>query len=385
MELKEIQQLINKYLSGKTTEDENAIVERWYENIYGDDPELNPEQTEALKANLYESLFDYIHRNEAEELKPVVARSIPFRIWIAAAAVLLICLMGGLFYVNYSSTKSLKIEDQLANDIQPGGNKATLVLADGSVVVLDDAKNGNLASQGNTAVQKSADGILTYKITNTGAVTDAVTFNTISTPRGGQYNIILPDGSKIWLNAASSLKFPTAFTGKERNVELTGEAYFEITKNAAMPFHVKSAGQTIEVLGTHFDINAYKDEPVIKTTLLEGSVKVTKGTETAMLKPGQQSSLLPYEPGAIQVSNNVDEDEVTAWKNGMFQFNEADIKTVMRQISRWYDVDVEFESKIPSDHFKGKLPRDAKISQVLKIIELSGVNFKIEGKKIIVK
>ena len=220
-----------------------------------------------------------------------------------------------------------------------------------------------------------------------GQKTTEITYNTVSTPRGGQYEVILPDGTQVWLNAASSLKFPTAFIGKERNVELTGEAYFEVSKNKAMPFHVSAAGQVIEVLGTHFNVNAYTDETLLKTTLLEGSVKVNKGISFATLKPGQQSTINNNEiTPVIKIAEVTDADEVMAWKDGKFYFNNADIKTVMRQIGRWYNVDIEYAGKIPgNDGFTGTFSRNMTASKALKILAFSGVDFKIEGRKIIVK
>lgn len=388
MEIKEIQQLITHYLAGTATEQEIKIVEQWYENIRGIDPDLSVSKAAALKEELSSNLSAYIDEDEKEQRKSYKSAFYRlYRPWVTAAAALFFCFVGVAFYFyNQEGAQQPKTTDQLAQDIPPGGNKAYLTLEDGSVVILDGAKNGKLASQGNTAINKTADGRLTYDASVTGKpLSDKISYNTIVTPRGGQYIVVLPDGSKIWLNSASSLKFPTAFNGKERNVEMTGEAYFEIAKNASMPFRVKSEGQTIEVLGTHFNINAYKDEPATKSTLIEGSVKVKNTDQYALLKPGQQSALPNNGSGRIVVSSDVDLKEVMAWKEGLFQFNGADIKTIMRQISRWYDVDVEFEGKVSSDHFKGQVLRDSKVSKVLRILELSGVKFKIEGKKIIVK
>jgi ferric-dicitrate binding protein FerR (iron transport regulator) len=208
-------------------------------------------------------------------------------------------------------------------------------------------------------------------------------YNTISTPKGGQYQVTLSDGSKVWLNAASSLRFPATFSGKERKVELTGEGYFEVAHNKKMPFHVTVNDLDVEVLGTHFNINAYADESAIKTTLLEGSVKVVKGNETKIIEPGEQASVTTSED-EINVKQQVDLEQVVAWKNGIFQFERADIESVMRQISRWYDIDVDYHGRV-SEHFGGTISRDVNISDVLKMLEMTGgVNFKIDGKKVIV-
>jgi ferric-dicitrate binding protein FerR (iron transport regulator) len=218
------------------------------------------------------------------------------------------------------------------------------------------------------------------KASNQGSL---ISYNTLSTPRGGQYQLVLPDGSKVWLNASSSIHFPTAFAGHERNVELTGEAYFEIAKNKQKPFHVNVNGMQVEVLGTHFNVNAYGDEGAIKTSLLEGSVKIKKGNISGLLKPGQQG-VLKKNSTDLEIKN-ADMNEAIAWKNGLFEFDGADIKSIMREIGRWYDVDVVYAGKVPDRRFEGKISRDAQLSDVLKILALSNVKFSVEGKKIIVQ
>ena len=261
----------------------------------------------------------------------------------------------------------------------PGDNKAVLTLADGSTVVLDDAQNGALALQGNTKVIK-LNGRLNYKAAT--QATKEVLFNTISTPRGGQYQVQLPDHSLVWLNAASSLLFPTAFTCHQRSVEITGEAYFEVTKNNNMPFSVKAGNAQVQVLGTHFNIMAYNDEASLKTTLLEGAVTFSENNVIKVLAPGQQSQL--FKNGKVKVVNGIEADEVLAWKNGVFDFQGADIGTVVRQLARWYDVDVVYKKEV-ADLFYAKIPRNTKLSVVLKALELTGkVHFEIDEKKIIV-
>ncbi|WCT10702.1 FecR family protein [Mucilaginibacter jinjuensis] len=382
MEQQILKALIAKYNAGTANAEEKALVEQWYENIHGDEYASGEEQLNQIKQRAYRELYNYI--NNTRPSAPAKIKKLPFR-WLAAAVLLLVGSIGIYYHYKTSSTEQV-VKNNLKNDIAPGGNKAILKLADGSNLVLDDAKNGQVAKQGEVLVEKKHSGLLSYLTNNTTPGIAAVTYNTITTPRGGQYNVILADGTQVWLNAASSLKFPTSFTGKERNVELTGEAYFEVAKNKTMPFHVTTVGQTIEVLGTHFNVNAYADEAAIKTTLLEGSVKVSGGNAQAIIKPGEQASLnVSVVNPAITVTDGIDTDEVMAWKNGSFYFNNADIQTVMRQISRWYNVDIEYAGKIPEDHFTGKFSRNMTASNALKVLEFTGVNFKIEGRKIIVK
>jgi ferric-dicitrate binding protein FerR (iron transport regulator) len=264
-------------------------------------------------------------------------------------------------------------------DIAPGDNRAVLKLADGSTVLLDDAAEGELSRQANAVINKTADGQLVYE-NQAGTDPAPLIYNTITTPRAGQYRLTLTDGTKVWLNAATSLQFPASFSGKERRVKLSGEAYFEVTKNSLQPFIVETPRQTIEVLGTHFNVNAYEEETATKTTLLEGRVKVATGSSSAVLKPGQQAA---SGTNAIQV-NEADTEEAVAWKNGYFKFNKADIQTIMRQLERWYDVEVEYRGAVPTDLFVGKINRSENISGVLRVLELSEVQFKIENRKIIV-
>ncbi|HKC36823.1 MAG TPA: FecR domain-containing protein, partial [Chitinophagaceae bacterium] len=271
---------------------------------------------------------------------------------VAAAAVLLI---GSFIIYKFSGNNNsgkhemVKIDTQ-KQDLGPGGSKAVLTLADGSQIILDSAANGHLASQGNTKVIKM-DGQLAYNASSDLRTTE-VLYNTITTPRGGQYQIVLSDGSKVWLNAASSLRFPSTFVGNERKVELTGEGYFEVAKNATKPFKVNVAGkEEVLVLGTHFNINSYFDETTINTTLLEGKVKVTtigsgvRTNDPRLLSPGQQLQLNIN--GQITLNTNPDLDQVMAWKNGIFNFDNSDLQMVLRQISRWYGVDIIYEGRIP--------------------------------------
>lgn len=269
----------------------------------------------------------------------------------------------------------------IKEDVLPGGNKAVLTLADGSTIILDSAKNGELAHQGNTKVLK-LDGKLAYNAA--GPVAKEISYNTITTPVGGQYMIRLADGTEVWLNAASSLRFPTGFLGTERRVEVTGEAYFEVAKNKTMPFVVMVNGAEVKVLGTHFNIMAYQDEPDFKTTLLEGAVQFRLGNTVKILQPGQQA--LRNAAGEVKVIDGVDVENVVAWKNGLFHFEGEGIESVTKHLARWYDVEVVYTKQIMYDPLHAEFPRHTNLSDALKVLELAGsARFEIQGRKILVK
>ncbi|SEW53075.1 FecR family protein [Chitinophaga arvensicola] len=299
--------------------------------------------------------------------------------WAAAAAVIL--LAAGVYYIAPKKQQPPVIAAAPVKDIAPGGNRAILTLSDGSQIPLDSAGNGVLAQQGGTRITKLSNGQLAYN--GAGTKDDQVLYNTMSTPLGGQYKLILPDGTTVWLNAGSSISYPTAFTGTERSVSVTGEAYFEVAKNDKMPFRVKAGNTTIEVLGTDFNVNAYKDEASINTTLLQGAVRVSAQQQVQILKPGQQARV---NGNTLQVINHVDINEVMAWKKGFFSFNDADLPTVMRQLSRWYNVQVTYEGGIPERVFTGEIGRDLTLSQVLKGLTKTRIKYRIEnGNRIIIQ
>lgn len=343
-----------------------------------------------IERSLKKALLN-INAHPSDKKDRTVGHIVTMNRWWAAAAILLFLASVGYFLINKKEQTASRplAAKEVKHDILPGGNRATLTLANGSTIILDSAQNGLLSKQGNTQIVKLANGKLAYQNENSNPAT--IQYNTITTPRGGQYQLTLSDGSQVWLNAASSITFPTSFVGDKREVKITGEAYFEVAHNAAMPFRVllppsgeyKGAG-AVEVLGTHFNINAYEDEGVIKTTLLEGSVKVSEGNASVHIKPGTQA-VIGQNSDKITINNNVDLDEVVAWKNGLFYFNQADIKVVMRQISRWYNVDVLYEGKIPEREFQGEMQRDLNLSQVLKLLNQNKINFKIEGNQLIIK
>lgn len=376
----EINILLREFDQPENEEELKAAILQYFETA-GESSSLNDYNIDAALDDVHSRLILQI-KEEAPVGKPVYLKL--WRVTAAAAAVLVFLSTGLYFYLNRTQPKpSLKagIAKQLKNDVLPGSNKAVLTLANGEQVVLTDAKNGVVAKQGGTAIIKTSDGQVINQVANKLTSNEpSIGYNTITTPRGGQYQVVLPDGSKVWLNAASSLKYPTKFSGEERNVELTGEAYFEVARNAAMPFRVRSAGQIVEVLGTHFNINAYTDETLMKTTLLEGSVRVNHEQATVVIKPGEQASAVK---GVSRIAvNEADTNEVIAWRDGYFQFNHADIQTVMRQLSRWYDVDVKYDGAISSNQFGGAIQRNLKLSQVLHILEKSQLHFTISGKEV---
>ena len=295
-----------------------------------------------------------------------------------AAAILIFISVGTYFWLK--PTPETKMVSNVFYDAPPGGNRAALTLANGKIITLDSAQNGIIVKMASFEVNKTKDGQLVYQVIENN--TQKSGLNTLSTPRGGQYQVVLPDGSKVWLNAASAIKFASVFKGKIREVELKGEAYFEVAKNAAMPFKVKSAHAQIEVLGTHFNVRAYDDEKAMKTTLVEGAVKITSGNLTNVLKPGDQA-VLNGENG-MKVINDVDADVETAWKDGLFQFKDANIEEIMQQAALWYNLKISFEGEIPQRYFTGKISRNVKASEFLNMLKYTGVKFRIESGNIIV-
>jgi ferric-dicitrate binding protein FerR (iron transport regulator) len=353
----------------------NILAERW-NNMEADKVLFADDIREKIALKL----------QPAEAVGSPVVRSIrglrsPAFLRMVAAAVIIFLVSISIFLMKQGS-KSNEITEHkkpFTNDIKPGSEKAILTLADGKQIVLDSVSNGDIAQQGGIKVIK-IDGQLTYDQQNDSR---EILYNTITTPKGGQYQLELADGSKVWLNAASSLRFPTSFPGITRDVELTGEGYFEVAHNTKQPFHVKVNQVDIEVLGTKFNINSYSDEPSIKTTLLQGKVKVNNGNNTVYLKPGTQAVLKEGEN--IKIISDIDMDEVVAWKNGYFLFNSADLATIMRQASRWYNVTITYRGNV-TETFSGNLTRYENISKLLKILEATGkVSFEINDKEIIVK
>lgn len=353
--------MLENFRLGKATEEERALLETWY-LTYREEGAENPDMAERLAA------VDLVWTKLENEHRPV-KRIVRWR--SVAAAAILILSIGGYFMWQFAHAPITVSElAGTKKDIAPGTNKATLTIAGSGTVVLDSARtgievhSGDLIYDDNTKLNAS--------------LTADTRMLTLQTLKGGTYRLVLPDGSIVWLNAASRLVFPSTFNGKkQREVELSGEGYFEVAKNKAVPFIVKSHGQKVEVLGTHFDISSYDDEPVTKTTLLEGSVRIG----TTVLKPGEQAE---NSNAGINIAS-ADIDEVMGWKNNYIVFQDEKIENVMRKISRWYDVEVVYEGEMPTDDFGGRVNKRFYISQVLKKLELTNkVHFKVAGRRIIV-
>jgi ferric-dicitrate binding protein FerR (iron transport regulator) len=372
-------------------------------------PILSDEDNAEKRNIIFQRVMEIAARKEEEQKRqPVtIERAMNWRNWAKVAAMLTLLLSAVAYFV--FKNKNDKTELPKAsngqihkNDVAPGGDKAVLTLADGSTILLDNAENGALSRQGNTTIEEH-DGLLTYDASLSANIDDASPrYNSISTPRGGQYRVVLADGTKVWLNAASTIRFPTAFAGKERKVEVSGEAYFEVAPSslrsgAKMPFIVKIVlpsgdGSEVKVLGTHFNINSYEDEPTIKTTLLEGKVELrnpspgSRLSAPVILLPGQQAAERRQTGKSSRIEvRAVDVNEVIAWKNNTFHFDGEEFGVIARQLSRWYDIEVVYDQQ-PKDLFYAEMPRSIQLSDALKALELTGkVRFVIEGKKIVVR
>ncbi|WP_158827553.1 FecR family protein [Mucilaginibacter lacusdianchii] len=365
------EKLIQKYADGTCNEQEKALVESWH--LY----DLSKSDFKPSE----ESINGAFTRGRQAAMAHLQASRTVLNLMpqILIAAAFLIFLSIGAFFL-FSQHHSPMAEERLSA-IKPGGNQAVLTLANGQQINLTNAKIGHLASLGGTSINKATAGNLTFHtVSDKGSDNTKLKFNSMSTPVGGQYHLTLADGTDVWLNAASSIRFPTVFLGAERKVEVTGEVYFEVAHDAAKPFKVIANNQSIEVLGTHFNINAYADESSIKTTLLEGSVKVTAGNTTTVIKPGQQSIL---QAGNLSVNKAVDLNEAVAWKNGYFQFKDEKIESVMRKLSRWYNIEMQYQGEPLNEGFNGTISRSKNISQVLKMLERTkAVHYKIEGRRV---
>jgi transmembrane sensor len=382
MQQEDLKQLLSRYQAGLATDDEKALLESWY---LDHDDNYKPEYSAADRIKDADSVW-------ASLQSPGTGRR-SMKLWpsiISIAAVLIMVSVASYFYMHQIDKPEASYTKQV-DDIAPGGNKAILTLADGRKISLTDARSGELAEQSGISITKTADGQLIYKISEPDVNVSGSQYNTIETPNGGQYQVVLPDGSKVWLNAASSLKYPVSFASvDQRKVELKGEAYFEIAKDEKHPFIVKTDQQQIEVLGTHFNVFAYPEESAVKTTLIEGSVKVNGtrgGTFTpeseVRLRPGQQSIV---DLGGIKVVN-VDTDEAVAWKSGYFRFDDENLESIMRKISRWYDVDITWtDQAVKNETFAAVTTRFANVSRLLNMLEQTGdVKFEVDGRKISIR
>ena len=389
MERNELISLIEKYLDGTATDKERQEVLTWYHSIDHSRIEI-PLEDSFEKKEVRDRIRYKLEQYIAQE-RPV--RKIAWHRWAAAAVILLIG--GGSYFwihADFQGTRKPGITlSSLKKDVPPGGNRATLTLANGKKVILDNVHNGQLAIQGKSKVMKVDSGLLAYnsQLTAHNAQSTIVQYNTLTTPRGGQYRLNLPDGTKVWLNAASSITFPTAFTGNKREVEVTGETYFEVAENTAMPFVVKKGDVEVQVLGTHFNVNAYEDESALKVTLLAGKVKIISGNgrkQSSLINPDEQAQV--NRNGSIMINTAVDTSETVAWKNGKFKFDNTSLTELMRQLSRWYNVRIVYSGNVKEDAnkyaFVGEIERDSNLSIVLKLLELGGVHFAIKGRDLIV-
>lgn len=389
MQQEEVQKLVEKYLHNTASAEEIEKLFQWYRSEMNADTEWNfdpQEDEESLKSFIFSKI----------DVPDLAERQIPVyrRYYLAAAATVLIFLVSGLyFYVKKDQIQTAPVAVKVAvkqkiKDIQPGGIKAILTLSDGKKIVLDDTQNGVVINQGGIKIHKNSKGIIEYTLSKS-AIDQTVgekreiqtVYNTIQTPVGGKFQLNLADGSKVWLNSASSLRFPVFFSGDSREVELKGEAYFEVSKHDDKKFSVRSGNQTVEVLGTHFNINAYSDEPSITTTLIEGAVRVIElnSKKSQILKPGEQSKV----DRDIRIQKKDTQAEV-AWKEGYFYFENASIETVMRQLGRWYGITARYEGVLPEHHFEGAIATNLTLLEVLEILQKSNIHFRLEGKEVVV-
>jgi transmembrane sensor len=392
----DIRELAAKWMDGTITPEEKDRFEKWYNGFDFAKCELMDHW--ANQPGQIEKQILFKLQASMSPVTPIHQLKRSSRWWVAAASILLLTGAGSTFFYlrnGPAATHANAAGQTLSADVAPGRNGAVLTLSNGSNIVLDSAGNGQIATQGasqvliqNGAVVYTSPAVTPSPIgspavTSSPITSPAVLYNTMSTPRGRQIRIILPDGSKVWLNAASAIHYPTAFNGNERAVELSGEAYFEIAKDESKPFVVSAAGMRVQVLGTEFNLMAYSDEAKINTTLVSGAVRIHTATNSLVLRPDEQASLSANANRLTVSKPNM--KEVLAWKEGRFRFDGANITTIMRQIARWYDVDIEYSGEAPSNEFNGSISRAEYVMKILGALERTGnVHFSLEGRKIIV-
>lgn len=371
LDKKELLELASRIVEGAATDEEISRYNVIYHHFQ--QQQASP-MADAQITVLEEQMMANINQQLFPQAKSVI------RLWITriAASVILICsIAAGFYFLN-----SPQNNDAKQAVVVPGGNKAILTLANGEKVILDTTR-GVISTSADMTVSNTANGMISYEKLKSVLNGTRMEYNTIETPRGGTYRVNLSDGTKVWLNSASRLRYPVVYAEAERIVELEGEAYFEVAKDRRHPFKVKSKGQVVEVLGTHFNVNSYDDEPFEKTTLLEGAVNVSTASHKLLLKPMQESI---NRGGELSGQQTADAAQAVAWKNGYFQFDDEDLVSVMRQISRWYDVEVVFVGKPSGKKFNGIISRAKQLKIALEIMEATGnVSFKMEGRKLIVK
>ncbi|PSL18803.1 FecR family protein [Dyadobacter jiangsuensis] len=375
-------ELARKWLEGTATPAEQREYDEWFAETGGDGvmiPGDRGDSDEAYRNRLFAQISGRL-RNEGRH------RPLWFRAAVAASVSIVLLSAGGYFYwKKQQGTSKGTIAATSPGEIYFAGNRATLELADGSELALQEIADGTRTEQDGAVFSKEEDKVV-YQNKGTGAETSA--YNVLRVPRGGQFHVVLADGTRAWLNSESSLRFPVAFTGAAREVELSGEAYFEVAKsrngNASVPFRVRVGGrETVEVLGTHFNIMAYAAEKAIRTTLIEGSVSVSRpgSARGVILKPLQESI---YSDGSYHVRSDVDPGEAVSWKEGIIRYQGADIPTIMRQIERWYNVEVAYEGPVPQRSFNGGISRSSSLSQILKILEINDIHVRAEGRRLVV-
>lgn len=377
MDTAQISVLAEKYLNGTATEAEKEALHEWYNHVNEGDTEIvvsaQPDTLNETKARILSQLQEQIARDKKPDAPVLPMRRRKWLPWVAAAFII---MAAGTYLLQQPAKKE---RTTAVLPIAPAGNKAMLTLGNGTVVDLNAATDGAITEQGGATVNKQQ-ALLIYDAGNNEA---QPTINKLSVPRGGKYRLILPDGTKVWLNAASELQFPTAFTKAERIVELDGEGYFEVAPDADQPFIVKTAGLRVEVLGTHFNVKAYADESSTNTALLEGSVKiVTANGSSSVLKPGDLAKVTADHN--ISITQDADLNLAVAWKDGVFAFRNADIAVILREIGRWYDVEINYEGPVTRRRFTGKVSRSYSLAETLSILEASDLHFRQAGNKIIV-
>lgn len=367
-------------------EEEVKRILTQYMHTEGEAPELAHDKREEILSQIFRKGRIGLHRRSGDLTRRWVRAS--------AAAAIVVLVGSAVFFVRtkWENENATAVVAKTQPIISPGGDKAMLTLADGSVINLEEIPDGAIQQQDIRLVKNA--GLLQYYGGDKGEVLPAKnSFNVLSTPRGGQYQLQLGDGSRVWLNAASTLKYPVVFAKEIREVELTGEAFFEVKQtqaegtSAKVPFNVivmlpSGKKARVNVLGTSFNVNAYDNEQAMKTTLLEGSVRIADDGQNVLLRPGQQAKWLHN--GEVHIDRNADIEEAVAWKNGLFYFDNVDINSIMRQIGRWYNVEIEYKQAVSPRRFVGKIRRSAEISEVLEILRLSDIDFTVEGKTIVV-
>lgn len=368
MEEDKIKELLQRYIEGTCTPEERDIVESWYLN-----------ETSANNQDIQVEDYDKVQHQLWSRIKSERFIETKRISWIPRVAAAIIVLALGVASYTYLKNDH---EQETVAAVVPGGNKAVLTLANGEKIILSNLSNGEIAEQSGVKITKTKEGQIIYSVNDAGNFASSDVYNKIETPLGGKYQVNLPDGTKVWLNAGSSLDFPVSFKGKERVVKLSGEAYFDVAHNKAKPFKVVSANQIVEVLGTQFNVNSYADEPDTRTTLIEGSVRLSNHQNlTKTLKPGQRAVLTGK--GIAIESSSIDQD--ISWINGDFTFEGSSLAAIMRQISRWYDVEVVYKGATADVKFGGSISMSKSLEEVLKVLEMTeGVNFKLEGRRVLV-